>query len=122
MKPEPRGGDEAATVAPQSRRSTRVEGLVDLLADGVVQGARLVERAHRGVTGRHFWLLKQLPLPYAEAPVKVVEAVHDAHLTLVYGSIRGVARAVQVVTSAALASSGGDAPARSDDDAPTPSS
>lgn len=94
---------EAATNEHDERpTSTRVEGLVDLVADAVVNGAKLVERAHRGVAGRPFWLLRQIPTPYIEKPVRVAEAVHDAHLTVVYGSIRGVARAAQVIASAAL--------------------
>jgi hypothetical protein len=96
--------DTVTATATEAPRSSRVEGLVDLVADTVVHGARLVEQAHRGVTDRNFWLLKQLPVPYAEVPVGVVETVHNAHLTVVYGSIRGVARAVQVVASAALTS------------------
>lgn len=80
--------------------ATRTEGLVDFTADAIVNGARVVHAAHQGIMRRNFWIAKQIP--GASAPVEVVEAVHDAHLTFVYGTIRGAARALQVVASAAL--------------------
>jgi hypothetical protein len=84
----------------RSPSRTRTEGLVDLVAEAVVQGARVVENAHRGITTRNFWLARQLPV--VAEPVAIVQAVHDAHLTVVYGSIRGVARAAQVIAGAVL--------------------
>ncbi len=79
---------------------SRTEGLVAFTADAIVNGARVVHAAHRGVMRRNFWIAKQVP--GLGAPTEVVEAVHDAHLTLVYGTIRGAARALQVVAGAVL--------------------
>lgn len=80
--------------------ATRSEGLVDFTADAIVNGARVVHAAHQGIMRRNFWVAKQVP--GAAAPVEAIEAVHDAHLTLVYGTIRGAARALQVVAGAVL--------------------
>ena len=85
---------------PRAAPATRTEGLVDVAADAIVHGARVVHAAHQGIMRRNFWLLKQVP--GVRAPAEVVEAVHDAHLGLVYGTIRGGARALQVVASAVL--------------------
>ena len=85
---------------PTSSSASRTEGLVDITADAIVNGARVVHAAHRGIMRRNFWLLKQVPV--IRAPAEVAEAVHDAHLALIYGTIRGAARALQVVATAVL--------------------
>ena len=85
---------------PKPDSATRTEGLVDVAADAIVHGARVVHAAHQGIVRRNFWLVKQVP--GIRAPAEVVEAVHEAHLGVVYGAIRGGARALQVVANAAL--------------------
>ena len=81
----------------------RAAGLVNLLADAVVHGSKAVEGAHRGITARSFWWLKQVP--GAAGPATAVEAVLSVHTSVVYGSIRGGARVLQSVAHVAMEAS-----------------
>ena len=72
----------------------RLRGLKRLLHDGVRQGADFVEKHHRHAAEKPFRVLESIP-PIA-APTKVVHGIHDGVLSLGYGGIRAINRAIEV--------------------------
>ncbi len=71
----------------------RLRGFRRLIHDGVERTASFVEKHHRHAAGKPFRVLESIP-PIA-APTKVVRMIHDGVLSLTYGSIRMVNRAVE---------------------------
>lgn len=72
----------------------RLRGVKRLIHDGVESGADFVEQHHRWAASRPFHVLECIG-PIA-VPTRIVHRVHDAVLTVTYGSIRAVNRAVEV--------------------------
>ena len=72
----------------------RLRGLTRLIHEGVRQGADFVEKHHRHAAEKPFRVLESIP-PIA-APTKVVHGVHDGVLSLSYGGIRAINRAIEV--------------------------
>lgn len=72
--------------------STRCRGLVSLSLDAVRGTTSIVENVHRGAARRPFAILEQIPV--VDGPAAIVETVHDAVLSTVYGTIRVVTSGV----------------------------
>jgi hypothetical protein len=70
----------------------RLRGLRALLEDAVAHGTSAVERVHKATAARPFAVLDEIP-PLA-LPARGVRVVHDATVSVVYGSIRQVNRLV----------------------------
>lgn len=83
----------------------KLKGLKDLLVVAVDQGATAVEGVHREYAGRTFDAVGP-----AAAPVR---QLHDLCLTVSYGQVRAVTRAVGMALDLVLKSPPGEGAARS---------
>ncbi len=70
----------------------RWRGLEQLLHDGVEIGATTVESYHRKAAGKPFEILESIEV--IAVPTRIIRTVHDGILTLTYGSIRTINRAL----------------------------
>lgn len=70
----------------------RLRGLRALVGDVVEHGSSAIETVHKAVAARTFVVLEAVD-PIA-VPAKFVHVLHDASLTGIYASIRGVNRLV----------------------------
>lgn len=86
------------------RDRERLEGLRQLVHDGVEHGARFVEQHHRETSGRVFDAVSRVePL---EAPATLVRTVHDGVLAVSYAGVRLGNRLAGRATRWALARTG----------------
>lgn len=95
----------------------RLRGLKDLLVEAVEGGATALERLQKDAAATPFRVLEAVPALGPAA--RVVHAVHDASVSLAYGAVRGVTRAVGAGADVALdaaearaAVAGGEKPPR----------
>jgi hypothetical protein len=72
----------------------RLRGFKRLIHDGVERGADFVEKHHRHAAAGPFQVLERIE-PIA-VPTTIVRRVHDGVVSLTYGSIRAINRAVEV--------------------------
>lgn len=78
----------------------RWQGLVKLVGDAVEHGSTAIEKVHKATAARTFTVLEAIPV--VATPSKVVHVVHDASVSMAYGSVRLVNKAVTTVASAAI--------------------
>jgi hypothetical protein len=80
---------------PEQRR--RLEGIHQLIHDGVDIGSRFVEGHHRRAASKPFRVLGAIPV--ISGPASIVRSVHDAIVTVTYTSIRAVNQGFRVGSS-----------------------
>ena len=85
----------------------RWRGLEQLLHDGVEIGATTVESYHRKAASKPFDILESIEA--IAVPTRIVRTVHDGILSLTYGSIRTINRALDFSARGASQGSGGAA-------------
>lgn len=78
----------------------RWRGMCALITDAVEHGATAVERVHLATARRPFAVLARIP--GVAQPAQGVQRLHDAAVSSVYASIRGVNRAVGATLDIAL--------------------
>ncbi len=81
-------------------RTNRLRGLAALLRDAVIHGATAVQRVHAATAARPCAVLEAIPV--IALPTRVVHVVHDATVSIVYGSIRLGTRGVAAVADAVI--------------------
>lgn len=88
------------------------------LAENVVDsGTAAVRAVHLGISRIPFGILEAIPA--TRAPARAVRQTHDLISNAVYGSIRGLNKAVGQVTRGALDAAKSPRPRRSDSDDPS---
>ncbi|MBI9075642.1 MAG: hypothetical protein JEZ02_09550 [Desulfatibacillum sp.] len=78
----------------------KVKGLIDLVQDGVHEGAVIVERTHKAIADIPFAVLGMTPV--VSSVSQIVRFTHDNISSLVYDAIRSVNCAAGALAEAAI--------------------